>query len=276
MTTRSQTRAFTLVELMMVIGIIILLVAITAAVSTSLIRRSEIQRTESVLSLLTAALEDYRLAADRDVSMGEDNLPPGAIYDLHPDTPHIASVAELLAVIGRMPSVKTALAQIPEELIARFSSGGSGTPDWLSPGDPDDPDPNAGSWGLTDFNDLSTRHPSADIVVVLDAWETPIRLIHPGRVRDSIPGVNDPEPPTWPAWTRDASGSVKEDDGTIFINTTAPHNGLELFYGMARNRKICFVSAGPDGKFGEVGAAVDSDAYQQTLDNIYSYQVVRP
>lgn len=279
---------FTLVELVVVIGVIILLVAITVTVSTSLVARSEIQQTETTLHLLQSALDEWTIAEDREITLGVNgvvNLTGSAAnisYDIQMNTPHMSYVTQLLCVIGRTPAVKTMLAQIPEDQIARYDTGGSGTPGWMR-ADADDPDPNAGAWTTANFGNLQTSFPGSDVLVILDAWGTPIRMIHPGRKRDSLlPAVNDPEPTdasAWPAWTKvgnNPTGPVKEDDGTVFLNDTAPFTGLEEYYGMCRNRKICFISAGPDGKFGNVSANPDDKLYQQSLDNLYSYQVIRP
>ncbi len=57
-------------------------------------------------------------------------------------------------------------------------------------------------------------------------------------------------------------------DGTV-------RTGIENEYGIAKNRQILFVSAGPDGKFGDLDAT-DADLLAQTKDNSYSYQPAMP
>lgn len=259
-TSRHIRSAFTLIELVVVVGIIILLAALTLTVSSSLSLRSEIQSTESTLKLLDAALEDWRVTMDRPLSWGTNNVPAGAVYDMQIGTQHVLMVTEMLRTVGRTPSAKTIIAQIPDKQVLRFDAANPpATPAWISPGDPDDPDPNlpaAMSYFVT--GDL----------VVLDAWGTPIRMIHPGRLLGAT-GAADPLPASWPAW-------VTEQDGTVFVEDGSGFNGLEEFYGVCRNRKVCFLSAGPDGKFGNVNAAVGSRLFDQTLDNIYSYEVIKP
>ena len=49
----------------------------------------------------------------------------------------------------------------------------------------------------------------------------------------------------------------------------------ETFYGIAVNRQVCFVSAGPDGKFGTEPGSVETQR-KARADNIYSYQPIRP
>jgi hypothetical protein len=60
-------------------------------------------------------------------------------------------------------------------------------------------------------------------------------------------------------------GFLRDPDGTI-------RNDLELRCGIAANRQICFVSAGPDGSFGDLTAPPDTDDFVSAEDNVYSYE----
>ena len=51
---------------------------------------------------------------------------------------------------------------------------------------------------------------------------------------------------------------------------------LEDKYGVALNRRICFISAGPDRRFGNLSATRGSPEFEATFDNIYSYTVGAP
>ena len=82
-------------------------------------------------------------------------------------------------------------------------------------------------------------------LTVTDAWGTPIYLLHPGA----------------PSQATNA-----DPDGT-----ERTYN--ELYYGTARNRKICFVSAGPDQQFGLVSVPPQTNVYKLSLDNMYSYPI---
>ncbi len=98
-----------------------------------------------------------------------------------------------------------------------------------------------------------------DSLVILDAWGAPIYPTHPG-----------------PLWKNSASLLDPDDDGTMRILN-------ETEYGIAVNRQVCFVSAGPDGKFGVDGEfqGLSDDELAEAkrkarADNIYSYQPIRP
>ena len=92
------------------------------------------------------------------------------------------------------------------------------------------------------------------VLAILDAWGAPIYSIHPG--------------PLWTQVVRVMGGPVlgRDDDGSARIYN-------EDQYGIARNQRICFVSAGPDGRFGtfaEFGG--DTEAKEKArADNIHSY-----
>ena len=57
----SGRSGFTLIEMMIVIGIIALLAALTLGISNSVLRNSEISRTRDVLTLFDMALQEWEL-----------------------------------------------------------------------------------------------------------------------------------------------------------------------------------------------------------------------
>ena len=60
--------AFTLVEMTIVIGIVVLLAGLTLAVSVSVVQGSEMRQTKLTIQLLDTAIQDWELQADRRVS----------------------------------------------------------------------------------------------------------------------------------------------------------------------------------------------------------------
>ncbi len=58
-------RAFSLIEMMIVIGIIALLAALTLGISSSVMRNAEKRKTQDVLQLLTVALQEWELEKGR-------------------------------------------------------------------------------------------------------------------------------------------------------------------------------------------------------------------
>ena len=67
---KSNTRysGFTLIEIMIVIGIIALLAALTLGISSSVMRNSEKRKTQNVLQLLTVALQEWEIEKGRSIT----------------------------------------------------------------------------------------------------------------------------------------------------------------------------------------------------------------
>ena len=100
-----------------------------------------------------------------------------------------------------------------------------------------------------------------------DPWDNEIVMVHPGRLHDP---VNDP-----PSIIRDVDGTIR----TTYAMSNGTFDACEFRHGACINRRVCFVSAGPDGEFGDLHldvAASGLNAAQQVdieraSDNIYSY-----
>ena len=69
--------AFTLIEMMIVIGIIALLAALTLGISNSVLRNSEISRTKDALRLLDMALQEWELEMGRAMTFRDFSSPAG-------------------------------------------------------------------------------------------------------------------------------------------------------------------------------------------------------
>ncbi|MCH8166144.1 MAG: prepilin-type N-terminal cleavage/methylation domain-containing protein [Planctomycetes bacterium] len=232
---------FTLVEVVVVIGIILFLVGLTLSVSVSVIERSEIQQTETVLQILDTAVQEWELLAERKLSWWEwGDSPSGGDQwsqaDIHADTEEVFIITEVLETIARSSQVKQIIAQVGPELFYTYQL--SIYPEWI---------------------DAPQEEQQQDALFVggqtiLDAWGTPIYATHPGRLFNSGTDPGDPDP-----------------DGTI-----QTYN--EYSYGAAPNRQLVFVSAGPDQLFGlpaEFGLGSDLEAAirQARADNIFSTSV---
>lgn len=252
---RRTQRAFTLVELLITIGIIIILTALTISATVALTRRSEVNQTQMTLKLLDIALGEWQSEAGRTLSWGDNPLPPDPpIYDIGDGTPHVFTLSEVWRRISGNEATRTILAQIPPDLTYMYDQS-KPLPQWLPANpDPDDPDP-----FLLQANPryLVQAGLADGSVAVLDAWDIPIRAVHPGRVFQP--------------------GDVGEADldGTIFIGSDNSDGWNEEIYGRAESRRLYFVSAGPDRKFGNVSSA-DERIRGQAEDNLYSYRVEEP
>lgn len=263
-----RRRGFSLLELVVVIGIILLLVALTLAVGTAIARGAEVRETENTMKLLTSAVEEWEdRLAQRKVTRGTNDTPVRANYDMKahgttPSRPYTFSIAELLNVIGKPADVQAITGQINPVFVYKIDTSATPTPPvpaWVSTATGANDDPFA-NLVLTQYNSGAWN----GSLVILDAWDLPIRVIHPGHVVDNTLAAGIFGDPVTPI---DADGTVRTHE--------------ERRYGVCVSRKICFVSAGPDGKFGNlhVGVANPNAAQQADIklaeDNVYSYAVLK-
>lgn len=246
---------FTLVEMVVAIAVIVVLAALTVTAAIAVIEKSEVRQTENTLKLLDLALQEWESAADRKISWGKLDEPySGATWDMLDGTPHVFTLTEVLRAISRSPNVKEILAQIDPQFVHTYDSSGQ-TPSWLAVLDPLDPDPNASL--------APSQHDSGDWdggLAILDTWGRPIRAVHAGRLYDTT------------AFPSDDFGTP-DTDGTIPLIIGPPWNtyGAEQFYGACRNRRMRFVSAGPDGRFGDFAQPEETDRHAEAHDNVVSY-----
>ncbi len=239
---RTFRSAFTLVEMMIVIGIIGLLAALTLGISSSVLRNSEIRQTENALKVLTMAMQEWELDMGREVAFqGVPNLPDTNFYDIFGsdtiDYPGFggqgvsnevmdgalrARSVALFALLSQSDGAKSVLSKIESDLL-----GKSGTETY-----------------------------------VVDAWGKPIGIVFPGKkFSDVFPSGN--------MFAEDFSGDLTVRDQV--------EDGL----GSCINKMPYFVSAGPDGiwgyRFQANNGPIDSDPdsmamWDGTLDNVYSYK----
>jgi type II secretory pathway pseudopilin PulG len=229
--------AFTLIELVVTISVIILLTGLTVSMSSAVIQRTEIRRTEDVLRQLDLAHDEWRLLAGRELTWWElfDDPALQPMCDVHADTPEVLIITEVLDVIARPSQVKGILAGIDPRLIHTYSSGGA-MPSWI------DTPPEQAEVEARFLGDLT----------ILDAWGAPVYATHPGRVFIQGQDFGDP----------DADGTIRTYN--------------ELVYGLAANRRMRFVSAGPDGQFGVAHAPPSTVPFKLAADNVCSYPITGP
>ncbi len=238
-------RAFTMVEILIVIGIIVLLAGLTVTVGTGMLQKSKINETEQMLRILDQAVTEWEVSSDLKISWGEDNVPNNARYDIQYDDTPDDQLTALLERVRRAGGIKEIISQIDAEYLRQFED-------------------------INDNNKLKFH--------VFDPWDTRVYMIHPGRVADHDnpyfdPGNGDPLPP-FDQYVVDNDLTIRVRDGHPALGGEA--YGWENRYGICVNRRICFVSAGPDGKFGDLSYAEGTPEHDQTMDNIYSYPVEDP
>lgn len=245
-------RGFTMVELIVTISIIAVLVALTVYAASSLVLRSETQRTQDALKLLESAAQEWSIASERQITFGANGIPTGATYEIDEATlvePSYVTVPneaqfivppampdetldtrkaddatrQFIRRIEKTPAIREMLARIDSKLLRKGHDEDSG------------PDP-------------------TDWTIVRDAWDNPIRVILPGRDH-----LGDAEPD---------SQTIRDSDGSILTD-------FEIKHGRCVSRTLFFVSAGPDGKFGDLQlddplTPALQDDIDLAADNVYS------
>lgn len=234
-------RAFTLIELVVVISVIVLLVGLTLAAGVAVIHQSERRQTQGTLDLLDAAVSEWELTADRRLTWGRNGQPtPAAHYDVQETTAEIFIISEMLDTMARVESVKQILSRMDPQFVVKYQLGLY--PTWLV--------------SAAEMQELDARFIGS--LTILDAWGTPIYATHPGAVYDSQIDT------TYPAMYPTTTPGNPDADGT-----ERTYN--ESRYGVASSRRIRFVSAGPDGQFGHLSYNPGSPEFELTRDNLYSY-----
>lgn len=231
---RNLVPSFTLIEMVIVIGIIVLLAALTFAVGVAVHQNSEARQTQATISLLDAAMKEWEAQSDRKLMWTDTTNPgdPGDFADIHASTQGILSVTEVLGVITKVSQVRELIARIDPQFIYTYKP------------------PAYPPWIRTPAEQSQVDALPANSITVLDAWGTPIYSTHPGRLWGAGPS---PDPPA----DRDADGTLRTD--------------AEKVCGVTANRQMCFVSPGPDGQVGNLNLPHDSPEWSQAQDNLYSY-----
>jgi type II secretory pathway pseudopilin PulG len=230
----ASSRAFTLVELMVVLAVIFALLALTVGVSVTLRRGSDVRETENVLKLLDAALQDWEASSERQLTWGPEGFSTGTGTSLHFDLDSAKSgeeqMSQLLAKLNAVASSRQILSQINQRFLIKKPAQGS----------------------------------QPERLLVKDPWGKEIVVLHPGHLPNAslFPG--------------DASTQL-DADGTIRTSPSHPQSpsidASEERFGVCVNRHICFLSAGPDLRFGNLTANEDAnnDGVPDHMDNITSY-----
>lgn len=259
-----RRRAFTLLELLVVIGIVVLLAGLVLAVSSSVVRASEERATRNTLTVLDTALEEYERTLDRRVTYRSgaytgytaDALTVAGVlqrYDIDtaPSAPPAGSgiaawtglaqpYASAIAPAG-LPAYSNLPFRRTVHLIWAMSQSPSSAaimaqlPDSVFRGIRP-PGTSAGYTGV--------RH-------CIDSWETPIIAILPGREAT----------PADAAAIVDKDGTVKSDSEWA----TVQQGGFRL---SCKDRRVLWVSAGNDARLTDQSGA----NYVPSADNLYSYE----
>ena len=251
----NNRRAFTVLELVIVIGVILVLMSLALTVTSVVLAANDRRSVQSTFILLDQAITSWQSQAGREMTAGRRAIPPNttalvdftsssvgpsAGYDIYEEnfltTYAICIVLERLA---SSPDSAEIIARLPSTAIRFVPLNGTNAVELLPTG-----------WNLT--NPLTNTSPQtnpnqmppyASVREIFDPWNRRIGVIFPGRAATKAEIAAAVTNPTL----------IDVEDGSV--RTMDEH-----YLGICRNRKMCFVSAGPDGDMGT------------TSDNIYSYE----
>ena len=251
-----------MLELVIVIGVILVLMSLALTVTSVVLAANDRRSVQSTFVLLDQAISSWQSQAGRELTAGRRVNPPGTpggtpgpqgpldftlsatgpsagfeIYEeIFPTTYSICIVLERLA---SSPDSVEIIARLPSTAIRFVPLNGTNAVEPLPTG-----------WNLT--NPLTNTSPQtnpnqmppyASVREIFDPWNRRIGVIFPGRAATKAEVAAAVASPA----------TIDVEDGSV---RTMDENSL----GICRNRKMCFVSAGPDGDMGT------------TSDNIYSYE----
>ena len=249
------------------LGVILLLAALVLAVSGTVLAASERRETENVMRLLEQATLEWEQALGRPINYGPKaepgltGVPARDVYEENFAGSWMSCV--LMQRFGENERTRDIVSKIPETYSRKWRTGDPALPTtWASTAIATDPN---------QMQNPIQGPQSQGVPLVLDAWGFRIGVCFPGRpwrngsglstTTDTqfysaglyLRGVNSPA-----SGAPDADGTEQTPDERIF--------------GSCRDRRIRFVSAGPDGAFGDIYAAEGSASKKQTQDNIVSYE----
>jgi len=277
----ARARAFTLLEIMIVIGVILTLMTLVLGVGSALLRNAEKSQVESAMAIMESALNEYEAQMGRQMTFnGAWNA--GGTQQLFPIGVNAATGDTLFDV--RDPGVPPAPANgtnAPIMWAARARGAGIFAANLLrqvdsirpilagvspgllrpEPNTPDYPARNVGGTGATLYvpsakQGAGPRDSTRSEFV--DPWGGRIAFVFPGR-----------------AYRFGSDAGLPDPDGTV-------RTPYENVFGVCTNRRICLVSAGADGLFGVPGeitpAAQDTVTARaiSAADNIFLYQLDPP
>jgi len=247
----NNRRAFTVLELVIVIGVILVLMSLALTVTSVVLAANDRRSVQSTFVLLDQAITSWESQAGREMTAGRRANPPGTptvpdftlgtngptagfdVYEENFNTTY--AICVVLERLATSPDSAEIIARLPSTAIRFVPLNGTNAVEPLPT-----------NWTqTTPQQDPNQMPPYASVREIFDPWNRRIGVIFPGRAATKAEVAAAVTAPT--------SQGIDVEDGSV--RTMDEH-----FLGICRNRKMCFVSAGPDGDMGT------------TADNIYSYE----
>ncbi len=218
-------RAFTLLELLIVIGVIAILVGLALAIGRSVSGRGKEVRTQELIKVLDTTIADFTASAG-------GGLPPATVVDPRRTNPLVSGEPSVVQPVadayasaggseGLLNSVGLYLTQCEARPSTRALVQGIDAKFMREL----DPDGTQETWDLL-----------PPLRTVFDGWDRPIRYVHPawdGLLEDNGAPMPAPSPPSGKNWFAP----------NLTLTRVSPHADG----GLCRGGQPYFYSAGPDG-----------------------------
>ncbi len=267
--TPSASRGFTMIELLIVVGIIGVLIGLSLFIGSQVMGGSKARATEDTLRILDAALQDYIAAtggnppAIYEVPGGNNVIPIADARDMNNSGPApaykgalagnqmINSVGYFFAEASKVPSTRAILEKIPSKYLRTY-----------------DPDSNA----------ANSQPP---VMTVFDGWDRPIRFVHPtwqgvmsGDIAAPSAGYDQPRPaaqvlPLTPPKTYLIT-SIRRNNRINPAGAAAAQDQPDADGGMCVGYRPYFYSLGPDGLAGVRMTNPPTVLENYNTDNVYA------
>ena len=260
----SMGRGFTLLEIMIVMFVILILTSLVLGVGSALLKRAERSQVESAMSIMENAFGEWEAQTGRPITYngsidaaGAEIFPSGASamqFDVIEPPAPTSNIARArgagvyaLNLLFQMQAIRPMLAGIAPGILRPEANSSTFPAANIKLGEPQIlymPSART-SAGLT----ASTR---AELV---DTWGGRIAFVFPGR-----------------AYRYGVDPDLPDSDGTV-------QTLVEKQLGVCTNRRICLVSAGPDGLFGvseEFAPPNPTAMAAAAADNVYLYELDPP
>lgn len=271
-------RGLTLIELVVVVGIVLILVALATTSVSSIISRAEERKTRTGMSLFRLAIQEYESSTGRRLTMSSTNNinnVQGRPFDMRRAELHALTTAEISRVLLRHQPSADILSRIDPSLIGVVRIGPEAT--WVPKGfvDPQCPDPDLrarqqstiesamNAFAALPYSPQDSPYTGLNSLVLLDSWGSAVRAIHPGpRAYLTTSGEIDLTVFPLNGAYGNAAGLLPDGDGTVSRRVEAIYLGAAC-----PNAQIAFASAGPDLKFGDK-RELEGECFLLSLDNI--------
>ena len=244
-------RAFTLLEILIVVGIILILASLVVSVSSALLKRAERSSVENAMATVESALAEYEATVGRPMTYDGATVPlTGAIVDIkEPANPTGLPANGTIIGRARGQGIYALNLMAQTEATKPMLAG--------IPTDMYRPDKSNPVYPVSDTTYApSVTTPANPRGELVDTWGNRMVWVFPGR-----------------PFRFGVDTGLPDSDGTV-------RTPVENLFGVCTNRRICLVSAGPDGLYGfDLEVNPNLTAAQRTAaqtDNVYSYELDPP